>query len=208
MSWVKYIGLYAAAIVFCAATPVQADKGLHRRSLAQAEPPLSSVVNLEHLTTHATYALRPDRRSGTFGGRVMRSMAHLLRCHHTGMQHVISRRLVEVLYATARHFHSPKLYVIAGYRAPRIAREKGNPKSPHKRGVACDFRLQDVTIEAVRDYLRSKYQNVGVGYYPNSGFIHVDVERKRPAYWIDYSSPGERARYARFETQSSNDRAE
>ena len=29
-------------------------------------------------------------------------------------------------------------------RAPKIAREKGNPKSPHKKGVACDFREPDI----------------------------------------------------------------
>lgn len=157
-------------------------------------------VEMSHLTTHATYTLRPDGPSGVFSGRVMQSIASILKCHHTGKRHAISRRLVQVLYATARHFHSGKLQIIAGYRAPRIAREKGNPRSPHKRGVACDFRLEGVSNETLRDYLREKYSDIGVGYYPNSGFIHVDVERKRPAYWIDYSAPGQKARYARTET--------
>ena len=30
---------------------------------------------------------------------------------------------------------------------------------------------------------------------PNSGFIHVDVGRQKDAFWIDYSGPGEKARY-------------
>ena len=59
-----------------------------------------------------------------------------------------------------------------------MARKKrGNPRSAHKRGVACDFRLDGVGIETIRDYLRATYHNVGVGYYPNAGFIHVDVGR-------------------------------
>ena len=101
-------------------------------------------------------------------------------------------RLVQVLYSTARHFRSDHIYVVAGYRAPRIARKKGNPKSAHKRGVACDFRLDGVRIEAIRDYLRDTYHNVGVGYYPNSGFIHVDYRAPgEPSYrWTDYSGPG------------------
>jgi uncharacterized protein YcbK (DUF882 family) len=188
----------------------------HREPLAVAKK--AQPIELLHVTTHASFNLQPDQRTGRFSPRVMRSMRTLLKCHHTGKQHTISRRLIEVLYSTARHFHSDKLYVIAGYRAPRIAKQKGNPKSPHKRGVACDFRLDNVSNETVRDYLRSKYRDIGVGYYPNSGFVHVDVERKKPAYWIDYSGPGERARYARSGapqkpdqeegSDSDNDRAE
>lgn len=126
----------------------------------------------------------------------MKSVSRVLRCHHTGKRHAISPRLVSVLYATARHFHSSHIYVVAGYRAPAVARKKGNPRSAHKRGVACDFRLDGVSIETIRDYLRATYHNVGVGYYPNSGFVHVDVGRSHSAYWIDYSRPGEKARYA------------
>jgi len=35
---------------------------------------------------------------------------------------------------------------------------------------------------------------VGVGYYPNSTFVHLDV-RSLPTYWVDYSKPGEPPRY-------------
>jgi uncharacterized protein YcbK (DUF882 family) len=154
------------------------------------------TIHLEHLTTHDSLALRPAGNRGGFGGKAMKSVSRVLRCHHTGKRHAISARLVNVLYATARHFHSQRIFVVAGYRAPAVARKKGNPKSAHKRGVACDFRLDGVRIEAIRDYLRETYHNVGVGYYPNSGFIHLDVGRSHPAYWVDYSGPGEKARYA------------
>lgn len=209
MSWRQIIGRIIAATLLWSATSADAAQHLHPRSKVQKLSVAAPVsVAVEHFTTHATYNLRPDRRSGAFSSRVMGNIAQLLRCHHTGRRHAISPRLVEILYATARHFGSAKMYVIAGYRAPRIAREKGNPKSPHKRGVACDFRLTDVSIEALRDYLRSKYHNIGVGYYPNSGFIHVDVDRRRPAYWIDYSAPGQRARYASSESAGAHARPE
>jgi hypothetical protein len=45
----------------------------------------------------------------------------------------------------------------------------------------------------LRDYCRT-LKNVGVGYYPNSTFVHLDV-RTTPAFWIDYSKPGEPPRY-------------
>jgi hypothetical protein len=38
------------------------------------------------------------------------------------------------------------------------------------------------------------FKNVGVGFYPNSLFVHFDV-REKNAYWIDLSSPGRRPSY-------------
>lgn len=173
--------------------------------LAKAAPP---TIELEHLTTHATYKLRPDSPRGGFSAAKLRALAQLLRCHHTGKRHSISERLIQILYATARHYHNAKLRIIAGYRAPQIARQKGNPRSPHKRGVACDFQVAGVTNEEVRDYLQKTYSKIGLGYYPHAGFIHVDVGRTRGAYWIDYSRPGQRARYERDESDESDDRAD
>jgi len=46
----------------------------------------------------------------------------------------------------------------------------------------------------VRDFCRT-LGTVGVGYYPNSSFVHLDV-RDVPTYWIDYSGPGQAPRYA------------
>ena len=155
------------------------------------------AIELEHLTTHATYKLRADSARGGFSRPKMRALGELLRCHHTGKRHAISERLIEILYATARHYHNAKLLIVAGYRAPQIARQKGNPKSAHKRGVACDFQVAGVANEAVRDYLRQTYHKIGVGYYPHAGFVHVDVGRAKDAYWVDYSAPGQRARYGK-----------
>ena len=178
----------------------------------RSAPPLLTkappTIELEHLTTHATYKLRPDSPRGGFSAAKLRALAQLLRCHHTGNRHSISERLIQILYATARHYHNAKLRIIAGYRAPQIARQKGNPRSPHKRGVACDFQVIGVTNEEVRDYLQKTYSKIGVGYYPHAGFIHVDVGRTRAAYWIDYSRPGERARYDRDDRDGQADRAE
>jgi hypothetical protein len=63
-------------------------------------------------------------------------------------------------------------------------------------GLACDFRVVGVRNQDLRDYLRRGYEKVGVGYYPNSSFVHLDVRKDRSAFWIDYSGPGERATYS------------
>jgi uncharacterized protein YcbK (DUF882 family) len=154
------------------------------------------TVELHHLSTGESYTLRPDAK-GHLGSKQLRGLRHFLRCHHTGREHAMNPRLAQLLYSTSIHFGDKPITVVAGYRAPKVARKKGNPKSPHKRGVACDFRIAGVPNETLRDYLRSAYSGIGVGYYPNSGFIHLDVDRKHSAFWIDYSGPGERADYSR-----------
>ena len=53
-----------------------------------------------------------------------------------------------------------------------------------------------VSNSRVRDVLLKRYSNVGVGYYPNSYHVHLDV-RSRQSFWIDYSGAGEEAQYAR-----------
>jgi uncharacterized protein YcbK (DUF882 family) len=160
-----------------------------------AKPP-APAAELFALNTHETFKLRPDK-SGRFGKRELHGWNRFLRCHHTGRTHVMSPRLAGLIYEVAKHFDFKRILVVAGYRAPRVAREKGNPKSPHKAGLACDFRVEGVANTELRDYVRSAFQKVGVGYYPNSEFVHLDVRQKWSAFWIDYSGPGQRARYSK-----------
>jgi uncharacterized protein YcbK (DUF882 family) len=44
--------------------------------------------------------------------------------------------------------------------------------------MAIDVRLPGRSLETLRDSARS-LQRGGVGYYPRSGFVHVDVGRVR-----------------------------
>src|SRR4029079_15116981 len=68
--------------------------------------------------------------------------------------------------------------------------------SPHMKGLACDFRVDGVKTAELRDYLRKTFEKVGVGYYPNSTFVHLDVRKDKPAFWIDYSGTGEGSIYS------------
>ena len=69
---------------------------------------------------------------------LQRRFDHLLRCHHTNTQHKMDPRLMRLLYTTGHHWPGRRLEIVSGYRNPSVAK---NPKSPHKRGVACDFRI-------------------------------------------------------------------
>ena len=101
-------------------------------------------------------------------------------------------RLIRLLAQVSDHFGGRQVDVISGYRKPG-----GYTKdtSRHVAGQAIDFRIPGVPLTELRDYC-SKLDHVGVGYYPRSQFVHMDV-RVTAARWTDYSGPGEAPQFAR-----------
>lgn len=129
---------------------------------------------------------RANRSAITRLGRLMkpRKLARRVRVRRP------DGRLVEMLARVAEHFPGHSFQVISGFRAVAGYTKEG---SRHTHGRALDFRIDGVKNEVIRDFCRT-LPNVGVGYYPKSKFIHLDV-RDRNAYWIDWSGPGEAPRY-------------
>jgi hypothetical protein len=99
--------------------------------------------------------------------------------------HPISPRLLDLVYRAMRHFDAPLVHLISGYRADRAG-------SRHTQGRAIDMVLPGVSNEDLAAYVR-KFGFVGVGVYPKSGFVHLDV-RDTSFFWLDQSLPNERCR--------------
>ncbi len=195
--WVRACGLLVALLLVLppaslpAATVTKAAKPSGKKPAAKRTrwPPVEMFALNRKETLHLRLA---DDHGRPIKG-VARRVDHFLRCHHTNKQTKMNPRLVRVVYETARHFPGKRVEVISGYRHPSVAK---NPNSPHMHGLACDFRISGIKNSDLRDYLRRTYERIGVGYYPNSSFVHLDVRKDRSAFWIDYSGPGERAAYA------------
>jgi uncharacterized protein YcbK (DUF882 family) len=72
------------------------------------------------------------------------------------------------------------LQILSGYRSPKtnkMLRRNGNgvaKKSYHLKGQAADIRVPGSSLSKVRNTARALRVG-GVGYYPRSGFIHVDT---------------------------------
>ena len=111
----------------------------------------------------------------------------------TGERPRIQARLIALLAKVSDTFGGRPLRIVSGYRERSYA-----AASRHRTGSAVDFSIPGVPNEAVRDYMRG-LDNVGVGYYPNSSFVHLDV-REGDTYWIDYSGPGEAPQYRHLES--------
>jgi hypothetical protein len=108
---------------------------------------------------------------------------------------VVHPRLVEMLAQVSARWPGRAIEVVSGYR-PSSDPHAG---SRHAHARAMDFRVAGVAREALRDFCRT-LPLAGVGYYPHSVFVHLDVRDRGEgsARWTDYSDPGERPRYGHW----------
>lgn len=96
----------------------------------------------------------------------------------------IPEALIERVIATARRFGRREVRIISSYRHPKYNLslvKKGREvarNSQHTRGNAIDFYLPGVDVTELYRYLLEIHEG-GVGYYPVSAFVHVDLGRKR-----------------------------
>jgi uncharacterized protein YcbK (DUF882 family) len=105
----------------------------------------------------------------------------------SGDRHPVEPRTLNVVYRIQTHFGAPEIRIVSGYRVP-----KPSNHSNHGKGRAIDFILPGTPDEEVAKFAR-EIGFVGVGIYPTSQFVHVDV-RPQSYFWIDYSGPGKRNR--------------
>jgi LysM repeat protein len=105
----------------------------------------------------------------------------------TGSRPRVHPRLIALLAEVSEHFGGRPVRVVSGWRDHSYFED-----SRHKHSQAVDFSIPGVENTVLRDYVR-RFRNCGVGYYPNSSFVHLDV-RESAAYWVDYAGPGEAPR--------------
>jgi uncharacterized protein YcbK (DUF882 family) len=109
-----------------------------------------------------------------------RQLRHLMRCQRTTAETPIDPRLIGLLYRISQRTRQ-KIMLVSGFRAPMYSLAT---LSYHTRGMAADIRIPGMTPLMVRDLAESMGVK-GIGYYPVSGFVHVDV-RDQLTTWTDY----------------------
>lgn len=139
------------------------------------------------LNTRDKIAMRAANDRGGFGTRDLDKLSHVLREPSSGNQHPIEPALVDLIYRIQSHFHAQEIRVVSCYRTPH-----GANSSNHGRGRAIDIIVPGASDVLVAQFAREQ-GFVGVGLYPTSGFVHVDV-RQRSYFWLDSSAPGHRNR--------------
>lgn len=158
------------------------DRGETRRARG------TGAINMYRVCTKERVKLRVLDANGHPRRAARSQLARLLRPRGSSRTRLPPPRLLQLLKRVSDRFDGRTLVIISGYRTPGRGTSK---TSRHAQGRAIDFKVEGISNKVLRDYLRT-FPNVGVGYYPRSTFVHLDV-RGQSAYWVDWSGPGEAA---------------
>lgn len=144
-------------------------------------------VNLYNLNTGERLKAEYWDR-GRYLKDALREVNRLLRDHRTGATHAIDPRLLDLVYALRTRVGARQPFtVISGYRSPasnEALREETRGvarHSYHMDGKAVDIRLPGYSIRGLQQ-AALRLKGGGVGFYPRSDFVHIDVGK--PRSWI------------------------
>lgn len=122
---------------------------------------------------------------GAYVPDALAAAQHALRDWRNGEEHFMDPKLFDVLHAISQKLGTKAAFqVISGYRSPASnaamhARSSGVAEhSQHMQGKASDIRLDGVELSNLHKAALSLKAG-GVGLYPVSNFVHVDVARVR-----------------------------
>jgi uncharacterized protein YcbK (DUF882 family) len=163
-----------------------------RRRHGKAGPP-PRHLSFRHLHTEENLEVVYWEK-GDYVPAALTAVNHLLRDFRTNEEHPIDLKLLDLLNALRQRTGTQEPFrIISGYRSPQtneMLREQSAEnhgsvpevakKSLHMEGQAIDIRLIDVALTRLHATAMSLKRG-GVGFYPDSDFIHVDTGAVR--YW-------------------------
>ena len=125
--------------------------------------------------------------NGRYVRKALADISHIMRDRRTGEIKPIDTQLLEVLHAIGIELKTQEsFHIMSGYRSPQtnaLLRKRGKAaaaNSFHMQGKAVDIRVPRCRLSSLRR-VSFNLRRGGVGYYPRSGFVHVDVGPLR--YW-------------------------
>ena len=175
LGWLVAAGLLGAALR--PSTPVVAAE----RAKAASE------YRLRMFHTHTFERIDVVYRKGdSYVPEAITRLDEFLRDHRTGDVHAYDPRLFDLLTSLENEIGRPgaEIDVICGYRTPwsnAFLRQHSSGvalHSLHMEAEAIDIRIPGVSTLALRNAALALHLG-GVGYYPISDFVHVDVGRVR-----------------------------
>lgn len=160
-------------------------------AIFSASPALASLGEVRTLSLdnlHTGEKLMADYWvQGKYVPGALAQVNNLLRDFRSGQVHPIAPSLLDLLALLHTRLETKAPFsVISGYRSPAtnaMLRGEGShsgvaSKSLHMQGMAIDIRVAGRPLSGLRDIALNARAG-GVGYYPSSDFVHVDVGRIR-----------------------------
>ena len=166
--------------------------------LATAFPSLSSAWSINQARVIKLYNVNtkekietPFWRNGYYDSDGILRLTKFFRDWRQGEIHNINTDVFEIIYAIQNELdlNERGLHLVSGYRSKKtndaLRRANGSrtgvaKRSYHMEGKAADIRSYDVNLRKIYKAAQ-RLKEGGVGYYPRSHFVHIDVGNVR--YW-------------------------
>jgi uncharacterized protein YcbK (DUF882 family) len=164
------------------------DDQLRKQPLARP----SGNLHLHNMASKEQVDVNIYNDDGSYNVDALRAADRILRCRRTDEEKSITPRLLSILSHVYDHFGGRRIEIVSGYRNQR------KQSSYHAKASASDIRIDGVSAKALRDYVETlDTGGMGIGIYPRTGFVHVDI-RPPPSYrWVDYSPSNPNAKEKR-----------
>ena len=161
---------------------------LPRSAFASNPSPSVAEKSLAFYNTHTGENLKTVYwAEGHYLGQSLREINHILRDPRNDEVHDIDTGLLDLLFAIRKQIETNQpFHVISGYRSAATneflrAHTTGVAEhSLHLIGQAIDIRSPGRELRTLQK-VAVALKGGGVGYYPKSDFVHVDIGRVR--YW-------------------------
>jgi uncharacterized protein YcbK (DUF882 family) len=145
-------------------------------------PPPSGNLYLHRPIEKESLKLNIFNPDGSYNVDAIQAASRMLRCRRTDTAKEMEPRLLTILSHVFDRFGERRIDVVSGFRNQR------KTTSYHYKGSAVDVRVEGISARRLQEYVETLDSGgMGIGIYPVTGFVHIDV-RPPPSYrWVDYS---------------------
>jgi uncharacterized protein YcbK (DUF882 family) len=185
-SFLKASVLGSAALLFRPALARGEEKAASSSELNPGKLP-EGILSLYNIHTEEKLDVTYRRESGEYDPKALKALNWILRCHYTNLVANIDLAVIEIVNLVDKMIGGGRMiHVISGFRSKEynqlLAREGHHVArhSLHMLGKAIDIRIPDVDLFSIRE-TALELELGGVGYYPESDFVHLDSGRVR--FW-------------------------
>lgn len=169
-----------AAVGWMSATPADPSRVVDATQAATAqaadviadqavEVTLFDINHQEKRTVHIG-------RDGSLDGETRTTLERMFRCKRTQRHHSIDEGLLVMIADVAAHYPGKTIEYVSAFRA------LDRHTSRHWQGRAFDFRIPGVPTTEIRDYIWTHHGHLGLGWYPEEDFVHMDHRPDDPDY--------------------------
>jgi len=160
-------------------------------SLFSIKPALAKKMSLDqslqegrlflyNVHTHEKLSVTYRNQAGEYNPAALKDLNWILRCHYSNETIDMDRDVIEYLNSIDKQFGgNNELHIISGFRSRKyngILSQEGHhvaKHSLHTVGKAIDFFIPHVALKSLRTAALG-LRCGGVGYYPQTGFVHID----------------------------------